>query len=104
MKETDQGIVFDIFVQPRASRNAVAGRHGDALKIRITAPPVDDKANKMVVQYLAKSLGLPRSTVKIVSGHTGRRKQVLARWPDDGHDPAARTALKNRIGDLFGDE
>ena len=102
--ETDQGIAFRIYVQPRASRNAVAGIHGDALKVRITAPPIDGEANKMCIQYLAKSLGLPKSSLEIVSGHTGRRKQILVRWPDTDRQPAARAHLKKRVLALFEDE
>lgn len=97
LTETDQGIVFKVFVQPRASRNAVAGRHGDALKVRITAPPVEGEANKMCTAFLAKTLGLPKSSLEIVAGHTGRSKQVLIRWPDAGSEPSARTRLKKRL-------
>ena len=102
--ETEQGIVFKIYVQPRASRNAVAGIHGDALKLRITAPPIDGEANKMCIQYLAKTLGMSKSSLEIVSGHTGRRKQVLARWPENHRAPKARTLLKKQILALFHDE
>ena len=102
--ETDQGIIFKIYVQPRASRNSFAGIHGDALKVRITAPPIDGEANKMCIQYLAKRLGLAKSSMEIVSGHTGRRKQILARWPDADRQPAAREHLKKRVLALFEDE
>lgn len=62
---------------PRSSKNALAGLHDDALKIKITAAPVKGAANKMCIQFLAKSLNLPKSALEIVSGHTGRNKKIL---------------------------
>jgi uncharacterized protein (TIGR00251 family) len=67
---------IDIHVQPRASRTEVVGRHGDAIKIRIAAPPTDGSANEELVRFLAKTLGVKRSAVTIVSGMTSRRKRV----------------------------
>lgn len=64
-------------VVPRADRDAVQGVHGDALKIRLQAPPVDSKANEALVLFLAEQLGLPRSRIRLLSGATGRNKQVL---------------------------
>lgn len=63
-------------VVPRARVTAVAGRHGDALKIRLAAPPVDGAANNELVRFLAERLDLPRSAVTIAIGQTGRRKTV----------------------------
>jgi uncharacterized protein len=57
----------------------MAGLHGDALKIRLTAPPADGAANRMCLKFLAKQLGLPPSNLEIVSGHTARHKQVFIR-------------------------
>ena len=87
IKEHPEGILLAVFVQPRAARTQIAGVHGSALKIKLTAPPVDNAANKMCVQYLAKRLGLPKSALEIVSGHTSRSKQLLVR-PKAGTDPA----------------
>jgi uncharacterized protein len=100
MQETAEGIVFKIFVQPRASKNDIAGLHDDALKIRLTAPPVDNKANRMCVQFLAKQLGVSKSTLAIVSGQTGRSKNVLFRYENDppGKDEAGE--IKKRIKEL----
>jgi len=74
-----EGIVFDVLVQPRASRNSIAGAHDGALKIRLTAPPVDNAANRMCIKFLAKCLGISKSRLEIIAGHAGRRKQVLFR-------------------------
>ena len=82
-RETGDGIVVNVFVQPRASRNQVAGRHGEALKLRLTAPPVEGAANKMCIAFLAEILGVPKSTLEIVAGHASRSKQVLVRSTAD---------------------
>ena len=63
-------------VQPRASRDEVAGMAGDALRVRLTAPPVDGAANEALVRLLAHRLGVSRGSVALVSGHTGRNKVV----------------------------
>ena len=63
-------------VQPRASRTGLAGRHGDALKIRLSAPPVDGAANEALVRFLAHRLEVPRSAVRLEAGATGRSKLV----------------------------
>ncbi len=65
-----------VHVQPRASRTEVAGWHGDAVKIRLAAPPVDGAANAALVAFLAERLGLPRSAITVVAGTTARRKRV----------------------------
>ena len=80
LKETDQGIVLKVFVQPRSAKNMIAGQHGDALKIKLTAPPVDGAANKMCIQYLAKFLKVPKSALEIISGHSSRTKRILLRY------------------------
>jgi uncharacterized protein (TIGR00251 family) len=63
-------------VQPRASCTEVAGRHGGALKVRLTAPPVDGAANEALLRFLAERLDVPRSAVRIEVGTTGRAKVV----------------------------
>ena len=79
IKETTEGIIFTIAVLPKSSRNMIAGVRDGALKIKITAPPVDGAANKMCVAYLSKILKTPKSSLEIVSGATGRTKQILWR-------------------------
>jgi uncharacterized protein (TIGR00251 family) len=67
---------FEVRVQPRASRNEIAGKYGNALKVRLTAPPVDGAANDALISFLAESLEVPRRSVRIVSGHASRAKVV----------------------------
>ena len=71
-----KGVTFKVCVQPRSSKNQIVGLHGDALKVKIKAPPVEGAANKMCLQYMAACLDLPKSCVEIKSGQTGRNKQV----------------------------
>jgi uncharacterized protein (TIGR00251 family) len=65
-----------VHVQPRAKRSEVAGRHGDAIKVRLQAPPVDGAANEELVRFLAETLGITKRSVTIVGGLTSRRKTV----------------------------
>ena len=70
------GCVFvNIYVQPRASKNGFVGIHGEALKIRITAPPVDGKANSMIIAVLAKLFHIPKSDISLSSGQQNRNKR-----------------------------
>ena len=87
---TTEGVELTLHIQPRASRTEVAGVHGDALKLRLAAPPVDGEANEELVRFLARILGVPKGAVTIVRGATGRRKVVRV----DGVDAmAARRVL-----------
>jgi uncharacterized protein (TIGR00251 family) len=79
IRNTPDGIVFKVLIQPRSSKNMIAGLHGDALKIKLTAPPVDNAANRMCINFLAKTLGVSKSSLEIIAGHTSRNKQVLLR-------------------------
>jgi len=85
------GVVrFDVRVQPRASRTAVGGAHGGALRVRLSAPPVDGAANAALVDALADALGVPRRAVRIVAGATSRGKVV---------EVDAGTAAAERVGE-----
>ena len=73
---TSPTTTLDIHVQPRARTTEVVGWHGDAIKIRVAAPPVDGAANDALVLFLAEQLGVPRAAVTVVGGAAGRRKRV----------------------------
>jgi uncharacterized protein (TIGR00251 family) len=74
--ETENGVVFNIRVIPRASRCELVGVQGDALKIRITAPPVEGAANKECIRFLSDMLGVKKSQIKIIAGHRSKNKKV----------------------------
>ena len=100
IRKTPQGIKFKVLIQPRSSKNMIAGLHGDALKIKLTAPPVDNAANRMFIKFLAKSLGVSKSSLEIVAGYTNRNKQVLLRSDPAGKSQTEYDRLKKRIQDL----
>ena len=81
--EDKTSLTFSIYVQPRSSRNQVVGLYGDALKVKIKAPPVGGAANKMCIAVLAKVLKVPKSAIEIVSGHASRTKRVQVRGEKD---------------------
>ena len=69
-------VTLTLHIQPGAKKTEVAGLHGDALKIRLAAPPVDGKANAALIDFLAGKLGVAKSAVVLKSGQTSRRKVV----------------------------
>jgi uncharacterized protein (TIGR00251 family) len=76
VRRDGERLVFTIRVTPRASANAVSGERDGVLLVRVTAPPLEGKANDAVVALLAKTLGTPRSAVKVVGGASSRTKRV----------------------------
>ncbi len=94
MKEKAGGVQFAVRVIPGASKNEVAGIQEGALKIKLTAPPVEGKANKACVDFLARLLGIRRSALAIASGEKSRKKTVTV----DGID---RVELEARLKDIL---
>jgi uncharacterized protein (TIGR00251 family) len=74
--DTASGATFAVKVHPRAKKNAITGEVGDALKVSLTAPPADGKANEACIEFFAKLLKLPRSSVTIAAGQTSRNKVI----------------------------
>ena len=77
LTDTPAGAVLALRIIPRASKNAIQGVHGDSLKIRLSAPPVDGAANAALIEFLADTLALPRARIQLLSGATARTKRVL---------------------------
>jgi uncharacterized protein (TIGR00251 family) len=100
-QQTPQGIVIKIFVQPRSSRNRIIGLHGDSLKIAIQAPPVDEAANRMCIEFLSKCLNLPRSAIEIIGGHTSRMKRILLRLAPGSTFPEQAESCKKALLSLL---
>ncbi len=73
---TPGGVRLTVYVQPGASRSNIVGRHGDAIKVRLAAPPVDGRANEALVVFIATKCGVASSDVTLVRGHVSRRKTL----------------------------
>ena len=76
IRQTRSGVTFSIKVHPRAEKNGITGEVGDALKVALTAPPVEGKANEACIDFFAKLLEVPRSSVTIGAGETSRNKVI----------------------------
>jgi len=76
IKETPEGVTFSVKVLPRSSKTEITGVVEGALRIKLTAPPVEGAANKALVEFLAKRLSVAKSKITILSGETGRNKTV----------------------------
>jgi uncharacterized protein (TIGR00251 family) len=74
--ETTDGATFAVKVHPRAKKNAITGELGDALKVSLTTPPVEGRANEACIEFFAKLLKVPRSSVTIASGQASRNKVI----------------------------
>ncbi|WP_313020145.1 DUF167 family protein YggU [Atlantibacter hermannii] len=74
-------LTLRLYIQPKASRDAIIGLHGDEVKIAITAPPVDGQANAHLVKFLAKQFRVTKSQVSIEKGETGRHKHIVITEP-----------------------
>ncbi len=77
LTDTPDGAVLNLRIVPRASKNAIQGELGDALKIRLCAPPVDGAANSALIEFLSDAFSLPRARVQLLAGATSRNKRVL---------------------------
>ncbi len=94
IRETSKGLSFDVRVIPGASKNEVTGIQDGCLKVKLTAPPVEGKANRACVDFLAGLLGLRRSALAIASGEKSRKKTVSV-------EGITRTELESRLKGLL---
>ena len=85
LRDTDEGAVMTVHVQPQAQQTEYVGRHGDAFKFRVAAAPSEGKANEALCAHLARRFGMPRRAVEIRTGHATRRKQVLLKGLTTAH-------------------
>ena len=76
IRDTPSGATFAVRLHPRAKKNAITGTFGDALKISLTAPPLEGRANHACIEFLADLLKLPRSSITIAAGQTSRNKLI----------------------------
>jgi len=94
IRKSAEGTTVDLYVQPRASKNAMAGIHEGVLKVRLTAPPVEGEANKECLKFLAKVFLIPKSQLEVIQGHKSRRKTILMR----GVSPESLQSVLKQIG------
>src|ERR1044072_4779820 len=92
IEPTPSGVTIRVYVAPRSSANKVAGAHNGALKIALTAPPVEGAANKALIEFLARLLGVPKGSIRLLSGETSRNKLVRIEGID------AQTAFMRLVG------
>lgn len=92
----DDGVYIDVHVQPGAHKPRVVGRHGDALKVAVAAPPIQGRANDAVVKAIAEVLGVATADVAVTGGETSRRKRLFAKGVDE---KAAQTAFDAALAD-----
>ena len=83
--ESPDGVRFSVRVHPRAKKNAITGEVGGAIKLAITAPPVDGKANQACIDFFAKFLKVPRSSITIAAGETSRNKTLCVAGVSAGY-------------------
>jgi hypothetical protein len=76
IKETKNGVILRIHVVPKSAKSEISGVQDDALKLKITSPPVEGKANEACIKFLSDILGVRKAQVKIVSGHKSRKKTI----------------------------
>ena len=95
---SEGGVVLHVHVQPGAGRSAVVGRHGDALKVRVAAPPVGGRANEATRELLAEALGLAAADIELRSGETSRAKRFRLTGVDSEEaDRRLRLALDQGV-------
>jgi hypothetical protein len=80
IRQHEKGALLQVWLQSRAAKQEIVGIFGDSLKVKVSEPPISDKANKALIEYLAKILAVPKSRVFIWSGRKTRRKQILILW------------------------
>ena len=85
IEAADLGVTIRVYVAPKSSSNKIVGVHNGAVKVALTAPPVEGAANKALVGFMAKTLGVPRGAVRLLSGESSRNKvvQVVGIGPQD---------------------
>jgi uncharacterized protein (TIGR00251 family) len=89
--DTDTSINVRVRLQPKASRSEVLGFYGDVLRVRVTAPPERGKANQALIDLLASALGLPKSRIRVLRGHTSRDKLIAV-------ESVSQDDLRRRLG------
>lgn len=93
LRESREGLILQLQVQPGARRNEITGLHGDRLKIKIKAPPVDGAANLEIIRFFAEVLGIRRQEIEITSGESSRQKNLRVQGSLSAEDIRARLQI-----------
>ena len=101
---TPQGVLLRVHLQPRAAHDRVVGLHGEALKIALTAPPVENAANAALLAFLAALLQVPRASVSLMSGAKSREKRVLVSTTNPQHVAQRIKSTLLRVDKKKGDD
>lgn len=98
LRESRDGLILQLQVQPGARRNEIVGLHGDRLKVKVKAPPVDGAANAEIIRFLSETLSLRRHEIEISSGESGRQKNLKIQGSLSAEDVRTRlgAVLKNQ--------
>lgn len=83
LKETKDGVILSLKISPNSSKNEIIKCEDGSIKVKITAQPIDGKANKALVEFLSKQFKIPKSSIEIIKGHTGKDKSLLIKTNDD---------------------
>jgi len=97
-----QDLVFKVHIQPRSAGNQIAGVREDAVKIRLTAPPVDGEANRACIKFLAKQLNVAKSDLEIISGAGSRSKKIRVHLANDKTRAKRADQIQKKICALAG--
>ncbi len=101
---TPQGVLLRVHLQPRAAHDRVVGLHGEALKIALTAPPVENAANAALLAFLAALLQVPRASISLISGAKSREKRVLVSTTNPQHIAQRLASILLRVDKKKGDD
>lgn len=82
VQQTPDGLLLNIYLQPKASKDQIVGLHGEELKITITAPPIDGQANAHLLKFLSKQFKVAKSQISLRKGELNRHKQILITAPN----------------------
>ena len=82
LKETKDGVILTLKISPNSSKNEIIKSEDGLIKVKITAQPIDGKANKALVEFLSKQFKIPKSSIEIIKGHTGKDKSLLIKTND----------------------
>lgn len=82
LKETKDGVILSLKISPNSSKNEIIKSEDGSIKVKITAQPIDGKANKALVGFLSKQFKIPKSSIEIIKGHTGKDKSLLIKTND----------------------